>query len=64
MAVCLTHAGYIVPDIVVKIPFGDTISKFSMAFLFSRGVSGCVDTDLIVVGHSIQGFDEIRRPLQ
>lgn len=28
----LTHVAYIVPDIVVKIPFGDSISKFSMVF--------------------------------
>lgn len=53
------RASHILPDVAAKMPFGGTV-KFQSRFLSTLRM----DTDLIVVGQSIQGFDEISRPLQ
>lgn len=53
------HVSHILPDIAAKIPVGDSV-KFQSGFLSTLRK----ETDLVVVGQSIQGFDEIGRPLQ
>lgn len=64
---CSAHTAC--PNIVVRIPFGDPILKKKMfhglSYLAKKKFKQLRQYGyLIVVGHSVQGFDEIGRSLQ
>lgn len=63
---CSAHT--VGPNIVVRIPFGDLIRKkmfHGLSYLAKKKFKQLRQYGyLIVVGHSVQGFDEIGRSLQ